>query len=220
MDSFKKARSRFQDRKNIDKHHRLGKNELGIALPALISILPAMILGSGVLWIVYRYKVENPTVTDHYFSNVKKVDDSGHYFVQYDSSRLVTLSSLASTIATLLPGAIMTLFWRPMALSYQKASDSRSIEKLPTPYHLNLLLAMKTGGIQPLWDWIAHSARKMRERQSSALKSTGLLLTLSTFLGYVNASCELVLCIPSNAITRFLQACFRNVFSTNDLRTY
>ena len=170
-------------------------------LPALISILPALILGGGVLWIVYHYyQVETPRATDQYFSNITKSDEPGYYLVQYDSSRLVTLSSLASTIGTLLPGAIMTLFWHPMAFSYQQNSSSRTIEKLPTPYHLNLLLAMKTGGIQPLWDWLAHSVTKKRERQSSSLKSTGLILTLATFLGYVNTSCYLILCIPFRAI--------------------
>ena len=102
------------------KHAGLNGAGLKIMLPVFASIIPALILGGAVLWIVLKHRVKDLYSTQNaFFPNPSKTVDASVYWVNFDVNRLLTVSSWASNVAILFPGFIMTLFWYYIAVSFR-----------------------------------------------------------------------------------------------------
>ena len=162
----------------------IGGSLQDIALAAVASTIPMLSLAAALLIIVYTNRVEDPSIsTRSELGDSSGTRDSSVLYIDYDATRLATIASWASSVAFLLPGFIMTLFWYHVAHSFQHDSQAVTIPKLPTPYQLGLLLALKSGGLQPLWDWIVYLFSRRRERQTPLLTSAGGVLLLVTTFG-------------------------------------
>ena len=75
------------------------------------------------------------------------------------------------------------LVFFPVASSIKSRSESADTSKLPTPYQLNLLLAMSGGGPGALWEWAKYMFWKRRETSTHVVRLSAALLIISLLLG-------------------------------------
>ena len=170
-------------------HKRLGGATMDILLAAAISILPMLSLAAVLLSIVFVNIVHpvsrtSASSSENSLPTLGFVDDPAVYYVAFNSTSLTTVASWASTLAALLPGFFMTLLWYHSALSIGQRSQAGDIAELPTSFQFNLFLAMRTGGLLPLWDWIQYSFSRHGRKQSPILSTTGGVLLMTVILGY------------------------------------
>ena len=153
-----------------------------IAFASLFSTIPVLVLASTLLAIVFANRLDDSSSTTLPFPN-PTVDEPGVYYVDFDSNNLTTVASWASSVALLVPGFTMTLLWYRIAHAMQRDSRDETASSLPTPWQFGLLLALRTGGLQPLWGWLSYLFTRRRRRQSPLLRLAGSILALSVFVG-------------------------------------
>ena len=150
-----------------------------IASASLFSTIPVLALAGTLLAIVFTNKLDNSSSPSSAPFRNPTLDELGVYYVDFDSNNLTTVASWASSVALLVPGFTMTLLWYYIAYAMQRDSREKTASTLPTPWQLGLLLALRTGDLQPLWEWMSYLFRRRRRRQSPLLRLSGCILVLS-----------------------------------------
>ena len=189
MDHYTTSPGRSNTRIHDSKNGIEGATS-NILLAAAVSTLPMLGLSAALLGIVFANRVYpmslSPSSQDeHGFPINIIVNDSSVYYVAFSATSFTAVASWASTIATMLPGFFMALLWYHLASLFGKWSQSGDVAELPTPFQLNLLLAIKGGGFQAMWDWITYSVSRRQSSQSTILRMAGGVLLTATILGYV-----------------------------------
>ena len=160
---------------------------LNIVWATSLVVLPMLILSIIFIVLVYIRRVPIPSVSseNNLFSDgLSLVNNSGNvrsaFFIDYDSTRLLTVASWTSTVVTFLPSWIMLL------ISYKLGAlllDS-PIERSPTPFQFQLLLKLCTASYASLWSWLTYRFGRHREtRANSIVESAVLILCLCSGLG-------------------------------------
>ena len=143
-----------------------------IVLSLLSVALPMFALTAIFLGLVYANQVETPP------------DESGTaYYVNYSATRLITVSSWTSTATSLILPFAATLLAYPVARSFQQDSATSSTDRLPTPYQLNLIVSLLSGGPGPLWEYSQYLFWKQRPRAPRLLTVTAVGIFLFFGLG-------------------------------------
>ena len=162
----------------------IGGTNFNIALAAVAATIPVLGLAVTLILIVYRNRLEH--TSDHVsdFNNTFANDKSGVYYVNFSATGLSTVASWASTVAQFFPGSVMSLYWYRTAASMQQRSQGGKTTELPTPCQYSLLLALRSGGILALWEWLTQRLLPRRQRQNPLVSRTGSVLILAVCLGY------------------------------------
>ncbi|MCJ1378106.1 hypothetical protein MMC17_001202 [Xylographa soralifera] len=176
-----------------------------ILLAAAISTLPMLGLSAALLGIVFANQVHpmslSSTSKDENGFPANNISySSSVYYVAFSATSFTAVASWASTAGTLLPGFFMALLWYRSALLFGRWSQSGDIAELPTPYQLNLFLAMKGGGFQAMWDWITYSLSRRQSNQSPMLRMAGVVLLTATLLGWLIAASDTWLHVTTIAV--------------------
>ena len=167
------------------------RNISDIVLSATASTLPVVGIAFTLIFIVYhnRLIISQPQTGDfrNTISNYELgVHNPSVFYVNFSATRLTTVASWASTVALILPGSIMSLYWHRIASFMQRNAQTGNIMAMPTPYQYSLLLALRTGGLPSLWEWFKHRFFRRRQRGNPLLLDAGRILTLVIFLGYIS----------------------------------
>ena len=139
--------------------------------------------------IVYHNRLDPSQVPIEDLRTNTSNHEPGSYYVKFSATRLTTVVSWASTVALVLPGSIMSLYWHRLTLSMRENTRKGNSVAMPTPYEYSLLLALRTGGLPPLWEWVQHRFWRRRQRANALLSDAGKTLTLALFLGYTSHCC-------------------------------
>lgn len=151
---------------------------------ALTCVSLPMLLVTGIfIGLVYANQVASGTDAAENPLGTGLRSDSTVYYVKYSAPRLITVSSWASTAASLTSTFIMGLVSYPVAKSYWRGSRSGPMENLPTTYQLRLIIGALGGGIGALWSWLQYCFWRKRSKQSSILWLSALSLLGATILG-------------------------------------
>ena len=166
----------------LPKTERRNYNEFIFA--AIAATLPVIGIAFTLIFIVYHYRLNPFQVPIAELQTITSNHEPGFYYVNFSATRLTTVASWASTVALVLPGSIMSLYWHRLALFMQDNVRKGNSMAMPTPYEYSLLLALRTGGLPPLWEWVKHYLLRRRQRGNALLSDAGKTLTLALFLGY------------------------------------
>ena len=116
-----------------------------------------------------NYEINTPASKDLLLGSDSVVLSDYLVIHNITASSLLTISSLTSNIAILLPSIVMTLSSYHVAGSLIKASESGDTKYLPTPYQLALLFDSLTGRLYSLWRGFLYKWWKRREKSVPAL---------------------------------------------------
>ena len=166
------------------KTERCNYNEFILA--AIAATLPVVGIAFTLVFIVYHYHLNPFQIPIAELQTNTSNHEPSFYYVNFSATRLTTVASWASTVALVLPGSIMSLYWHRLASFMQENARKGNSMAMPTPYEYSLLLALKTGGLPPLWEWLKHRFLRRRQRGSALLSDAGKTLTLALFLGYAS----------------------------------
>ena len=169
-----------------DKHPQSNKSRgrinFDIALAAAASTIPVLGLAVTLVVIIYHNRLEHSSNQASVFNNTL-ADESGVYYINFSATRLTTVASWASSAGFFLPGSIMSLYWYRIAAFMQQKSQTGNTMDLPTPYQYSLLLALRSGGLPALWEWLTHRFFSRRQRQNPLVSRAGSVLTLVILIG-------------------------------------
>ncbi|EXJ65392.1 hypothetical protein A1O7_01733 [Cladophialophora yegresii CBS 114405] len=131
--------------------------------------LPMLVLTAIFMGLVYAYKVSHGVGTADSSLGLPVSDDPYAYYVNYSATRLITVSSWTSTVTSFASSFVMALVSYPLAKSYLSRSQAPSLEKLPTPYQLRLIIGCVGGGFGSLWSWLQYCFWRQRSKQPTLL---------------------------------------------------
>lgn len=149
-----------------------------ILLSLLTLTVPMFALVGIFLGLVYANQLDTPE------------NESGSaYYVNYSATRLITVSSWTSTAASLVLPFAATLLAYPIAQSFMKASAVAEHDRLPTPYQLNLIIGLLSGGPGPLWSHLQYLfwARRPGVPRLLTVTSAGVFLFFALGFGILAA---------------------------------
>jgi len=87
---------------------------------------------------VVAFKVDHKALSEPSLRLPSDRDDPNAYFVDIDAARFVTISSWASSVASLLPGFVMSLCSFHVSRKLLNKAEKDEVSKLLTPYQLGL----------------------------------------------------------------------------------
>jgi len=139
-----------------------------IALAIIVITVPFLVFVGLLLYLVFKFRVQRGDLLPN-LQLPSDSDDTNVYFVDYSATRLTTIASWASNVATILPGFVLTMSSYHLANIYLKQSKkaenfAMGARSLPTPYQLGLLLDMLDGKITAIWNVLNYYFWKKRER--------------------------------------------------------
>ncbi|KAJ9615147.1 hypothetical protein H2200_001221 [Cladophialophora chaetospira] len=148
---------------------KIGGAILDITWALTCLSLPMVVLTAIFIGLVYGYKVSNSRDASTDLTGRRSSLDGSAYYVDYSATRLVTVSSWTSTVASFTTTFVMVLVSYPLARDFLRKSKSGSPESLPTPYQLSLIIGLLQGGFGPFWSWLQYCFQKDRHRQPTLL---------------------------------------------------
>ena len=169
--------SSHQQQKTVSRKSR------EFVLAATASTLPVVGIAFTLIFIVQHYYLPPSQVPIEDLRTNSSNHAPSFYYVDFSATRLTTVASWASTIALVLPSSVMSVYWHHLASSMQENVRKCNSEAMPTPYEYSLLLALRTGGLPPLWEWIQYRFLRRRQRGNTLLSDAGRILISVLFLG-------------------------------------
>lgn len=159
--------------------------EIGFA-SLLMSIVSIVLIGLTYANLEPRNQV--PAFPDTVTVDCRKQPlDSDAYYVNYSATRLAFISSLSSTVALVLVPLGMNVSSYLTASSLQKASSTRGLSRLPSPYQLELLIPIIGDNSLELYRYFQHKFTA----KNRAFRAVPLLnyaaCTLASLLGLAAA---------------------------------
>ncbi|KAG8530288.1 uncharacterized protein KY384_004790 [Bacidia gigantensis] len=121
-----------------------------VFLAAAIVIIPMLVLSIILISLVYTHLMPDQSST-YSMGNATEIPLGAAYYVNYSATRLVFVSSVSSTLATVLISAAMLLFSYPLAYYLARRSDADDSANLPSPYQLALLIKSLDAKWTGLW---------------------------------------------------------------------
>ena len=153
-----------------------GHGEIGVAV-ALVSV-PFSVLSVALLSVVLSYRIQGSFQVDESVSGQ-------NYLVNLSATTITLIASYSSTIAPIAIGFAMTMIFYSISGAMIKQSEKGRFAELPTPYQMGLLVAMRGGGMGPLWDWFKYVFLwRVKHKVGGALKIGTTSLFVATLLSY------------------------------------
>ena len=158
----------------------------GIAWSWFVVTVPIAALTIAFLVMVFRYRVKP---NDGLFENlrVSSIDDGGNaVYVDLNSSSILFVTSLASSLTPMLSGLILFLASFPMARQLSDSIQKGSVDDLPTPYQLALTLKFLGGGVLgATWSWMQYLCtwRTARQPQTPPLIAASSIAIMTIIMG-------------------------------------
>jgi hypothetical protein len=213
---------------------RIGGAVLDIIWAMTCLSLPMLVLTAIFIGLVYGYEVSNNDSSSDLLGASISFPSGSAYYVDYSATRLLTISSWTSTVASFTTTFVMVLVSYPLAKSFCKKSASGVVDALPTTYQLNLIIGLISGGWGPLWQWLQYFFWKGRAKQPgllwfallSMLGGTALSLAIlgaDTWLHVVTTSVDVDIILPraSQATASYGRTlslpCYNSTFEVGDL---
>ncbi|KAF2662701.1 hypothetical protein K491DRAFT_773231 [Lophiostoma macrostomum CBS 122681] len=137
----------------------LGSDAVKILLASSLVVVPIISFTITILWIVFTNRVGNtkcpyPAICPG--PELVNATSPSDYFVDFPAARLAFVSSLSSTISFTLVSAMMTMYAYWAARQLLKSSDTTlSVQQLPNPHQLSVLLRMLNADVLAFWDVVA-----------------------------------------------------------------
>ncbi|OQV08900.1 hypothetical protein CLAIMM_13109 [Cladophialophora immunda] len=144
--------------------------------------LPMLVLTAIFVGLVYVYEVSRTPEASENLVGISSVRDNSAYYVDFNATRLITVSSWTSTATSLTAAFFMVLISYPLAKDYIRRSNSEGVDALPTVYQFKLIIGLLGGGVGPLWSWLQYCFWKGRNRQTRLLWATVVTLLTATGL--------------------------------------
>jgi hypothetical protein len=143
-DPHSESRTQIESqRKNGHHRSRFGWK---FQLTVFLAVIPLPTIVGVLLGLIFDNRVQiSPLGTDN--------SDGGAYYVNFDSTRLITLASWASSSSPYVAAALMTLLSTPLSHKLRRESELDNMDKLPTPWQLSLLMELLNGKLPALWTW-------------------------------------------------------------------
>lgn len=159
---------RRSSKPQLSRRHGLNGAYNNIALAIIVITVPFLAFVGLLVYLVFNFRVQRGDLS----ANLQlpgDAEDRNVYFVDYSATKLTTIASWASNIATILPGFVLTISSYHLANIYLvQSEEAESVavggRSLPTPYQLGLLLDMLDGKVTALWNVLNYCFWKKRER--------------------------------------------------------
>lgn len=154
-----------------------------ITLAAVAISLPMLLLSAVLLGLVMYYNISRTLDNLSPLLGPGDAYDNSAYYVNFSATRLITVSSWASTATSFISSFFMVLISYPLARTYLLHSKSERFDRLPTPYQLKLVTSLLGGGLGALWSWAVYCCWGKRARQAPLLRWTAFSLLTVVLLG-------------------------------------
>jgi hypothetical protein len=157
-----------------------------IVLTAAVILVPLILLSETLVGIVFQYCVRHTQSTSSVL--VSDLEDEPRvYYVNINSTRLVLIASLSSSVATLLTGFFMALVSYPVSRRIFEHSMAQRSKELPTAHQLGLLIITLNGGLGAFWHWVRYIYRKRGQNKTAKLVKISFWgLTTANILMYIS----------------------------------
>ncbi|KAH0170985.1 hypothetical protein KCU67_g2386, partial [Aureobasidium melanogenum] len=174
-----------------------------IAISALVTTVPILILSGALLALVFSLRV---TQQLSIFSQTQQqtFNETGVYYVDISSTYLVFIASWSSSVVPMLATFLLTLASFPIATGVMEQSRSEARTGSLTPYQLALTLTfLSGGGYGAMWKWLKYLfvQRRTRERQAQALTQAAWIALVAQLLGLLVISADTWLHIATKTVT-------------------
>ncbi|KAH0363970.1 hypothetical protein KCU65_g7030, partial [Aureobasidium melanogenum] len=199
----KYAAVRTSDTETKDHPVSMSGRYSDIALSALVTMVPILILSGVLLGLVFHLRVvQEPSI----FSQDQQhtLNEAGLYYVNISSTYLVFIASWSSSIIPMLATFLMTLASFPIANNVLKQSRLEKCTRSLTPYQFALALNfLSGGGYGAAWRWAKYlfTHRKARERQAQALSQAASFALLTLLLGLLVLLADTWLHVATKTVT-------------------
>ena len=164
-----------------DNHHccLYHRQSFSLCFALFITTVPISFLVGVLFFLVFSFQVQNPKDISSSLRLPSDDGDPNAYLVNFSATKLTTLVSWISSVATLLPGSLMTLFSYRIANKLRERSDAAEVDGLPTPYQFGLLLEGLDGKYISLWHAFLYLLWRKRAKIRSPVHLTfGTLITI------------------------------------------
>ena len=154
-----------------------------LVFSSIAVTLPVLGVTGALLAIVFafRLKEQTPSATSLFSSNDKQAY-SDAYLVNFDATKLTTISSWASSVTAVLPAFYMALWSYRSAAAVRRMSSSADCKDSFSPYQLSLDLQLRTGSLVALFEGFKHAMGKSRGK---LLAKSWYVLLSTVILRYV-----------------------------------
>ena len=157
------------------------QNNFGLLWTTIIVVVPIMGFTATVVACVFAYRLASSQRGSLVQLPTSKYDNR-FLLVNFSATRLGLIASFSSTAAPLLLGSLMWLWHIPTAHCVGMHSFQESVEELPTPRQLGLLLGLLAGSFDGLRKYILYKATKRRASEPRILTKSAHMMVLSIFL--------------------------------------
>lgn len=181
------AAVRTSDTETKDQPVSMSGRFSDIAISALVTTVPILILSGVLLALVFSLRVtQQPSI----FSQIQQptFNETGVYYVDISSTYLVFFASWSSSVVPMLATFLLTLASFPIATGVMEQSRVEASTRSLTPYQLALTLTfLSGGGYGAMWKWLKYLfvQRRTRERQVQALTQAAWIALVAQLLGYL-----------------------------------
>lgn len=158
---------------------RNGEAHWDLVLSAAAVTIPVLLLATVLLALVFGFRVEPQSANPLTLGATHSIKNDNAYLVDFDATKITTVASWASSISSLLPAFVMTLWSYRYAKKMHQASDGPQQERLPTPFQLSLYLQMCSGGLGSL---IQGSKYFISSPRRNPIRGTWAVLAMASLL--------------------------------------
>lgn len=173
--------------KNASRSRLPSSGIAGAHLDVWVSVasaaVPLLVFVCLFLYIVVAYQVSPAVPGVSYFNAQEYSTGSPAFFVDFSATKLATIASWASSVATLIPSFVMTLYSYQLANDFLHAQEANP-SQLPSPYQLGLLMKSLDGRVTSFYYFISYIFWKSRDGASRMIKSAFTLLAAAMILSY------------------------------------
>ena len=180
--SLLKAPPQDQQKNKIKRKKYYSGTYNSILIAVITTVVPLLALSGVLLYLVFHYRVEQSLSISSNLKLSSDIEDPDAYYIDFSATKLTTIASWMSSIATLLPGSIMTIFSYSLAKTIKHQSEKGDFDGLPTPYQLAILIETLDGKLTSLWNGLTYCAWKRRANINILLRLAFTFLVLALIL--------------------------------------
>ena len=153
-----------------------------------IVSLPLVVISALLVILLFRYRIQHNQIGLLEFQDEMEADEKGVFYTTINSTTFVLLASFSSTLGHVMIGFFMSLLSYPISQRFLRHSRTKSVQQLPTPYQLTLLIGCLNANIMSLWRWLRYTCGQIRGKAADTLGSAAfifLMINIITYAGYV-----------------------------------
>lgn len=170
--------------------------------PAFAICVPMVLLAAALLYICYKYRVDETDSIFRHHDEKSLPRDNRHLLVNFPATKLVFLASFLSTLAPLLAGCIMNLVAVLVYQDLERSSNVANFPLLPTPYQISLLIGVLAASYEQLFSSFGYLlSSKRTAKVSPVLLYAVSIFLLTVVLGIAVAATDAFLHIATQTVS-------------------